>query len=148
MFYLLRIFAVFSVVISISGSVKYSDATHLPFSAPERKHRHRHTGGGYWGLLLGSKSMMHDETKPNQKKACGSVQSCSQVTIMFCDSYDSRGQKLAFSFFFPLLLSHSAGLFYPFLCICRCDDVDTCSGIVWCVCVRNVHVYLSSTVVL
>lgn len=27
--------AVFSVVISISGSVKYSDATHLPFSGPE-----------------------------------------------------------------------------------------------------------------
>jgi len=26
---------VFSVVISISGSVKYSDATHLPFSGPE-----------------------------------------------------------------------------------------------------------------
>lgn len=30
-------FAVFSVVSSISGSVKYSDATHLPFSDPERK---------------------------------------------------------------------------------------------------------------
>ena len=29
--------AVFSVVISISGSVKYSDATHLPFSGPERE---------------------------------------------------------------------------------------------------------------
>lgn len=32
-------FAVFSVVISISGSVKYSDATHLPFSDPIRKHK-------------------------------------------------------------------------------------------------------------
>lgn len=31
--------AVFSVVISISGSVKYSDATHLPFSGPERERR-------------------------------------------------------------------------------------------------------------
>lgn len=30
----LRIFAVFSVVISISGSVKYSEATHRPFSEP------------------------------------------------------------------------------------------------------------------
>lgn len=35
--FLLSIFAVFSVVISISGSVKYSDATHLPFSGPETK---------------------------------------------------------------------------------------------------------------
>ena len=35
--HLLRIFAVFSVVISISGSVKYSDATHLPFSGPEKE---------------------------------------------------------------------------------------------------------------
>lgn len=35
MFFLLSILAVFSVVISISGSVKYSDATHLPFSGPE-----------------------------------------------------------------------------------------------------------------
>lgn len=35
--YLLRMLAVFSVVISISGSVKYSDATHLPFSGPERE---------------------------------------------------------------------------------------------------------------
>lgn len=34
-FCLLRMLAVFSVVISISGSVKYSDATHLPFSGPE-----------------------------------------------------------------------------------------------------------------
>ena len=34
---LLRMLAVFSVVISISGSVKYSDATHLPFSGPERE---------------------------------------------------------------------------------------------------------------
>lgn len=34
-FFLLSILAVFSVVISISGSVKYSDATHLPFSGPE-----------------------------------------------------------------------------------------------------------------
>lgn len=36
---LLSMLAVFSVVISISGSVKYSDATHLPFSGPggERK---------------------------------------------------------------------------------------------------------------
>lgn len=36
---LLSMLAVFSVVISISGSVKYSDATHLPFSDPggERK---------------------------------------------------------------------------------------------------------------
>lgn len=33
---LLSMLAVFSVVISISGSVKYSDATHLPFSGPER----------------------------------------------------------------------------------------------------------------
>lgn len=33
--YSLRIFAVFSVVISISGSVKYSEATHLPFSEPK-----------------------------------------------------------------------------------------------------------------
>lgn len=33
----LSILAVFSVVISISGSVKYSDATHLPFSGPERE---------------------------------------------------------------------------------------------------------------
>ena len=32
---LLSMLAVFSVVISISGSVKYSDATHLPFSGPE-----------------------------------------------------------------------------------------------------------------
>lgn len=39
MFYSLRIFAVFSVVISISGSVKYSDATHRPFSDPVRKNR-------------------------------------------------------------------------------------------------------------
>lgn len=29
----------FSVVISISGSVKYSDATHRPFSGPEGKHK-------------------------------------------------------------------------------------------------------------
>lgn len=35
--YSLRIFAVFSVVISTSGSVKYSEATHFPFSEPERK---------------------------------------------------------------------------------------------------------------
>ncbi len=34
---LLSMLAVFSVVISISGSVKYSDATHLPFSGPERE---------------------------------------------------------------------------------------------------------------
>lgn len=34
---LLRMLAVFSVVISISGSVKYSEATHLPFSGPERR---------------------------------------------------------------------------------------------------------------
>jgi len=33
----LRMLAVFSVVISISGSVKYSDATHRPFSGPERE---------------------------------------------------------------------------------------------------------------
>lgn len=33
--FLLSILAVFSVVISISGSVKYSAATHLPFSGPE-----------------------------------------------------------------------------------------------------------------
>lgn len=36
---LLRMLAVFSVVISISGSVKYSDATHLPFSGPERERK-------------------------------------------------------------------------------------------------------------
>lgn len=34
---LLSMLAVFSVVISISGSVKYSEATHLPFSGPERR---------------------------------------------------------------------------------------------------------------
>lgn len=33
--------AVFSVVSSMSGSVKYSDATHLPFSDPERKKKAR-----------------------------------------------------------------------------------------------------------
>lgn len=43
--YSLRMFAVFSVVISISGSVKYSDATHLPFSDPEVKHKHRKQNG-------------------------------------------------------------------------------------------------------
>lgn len=32
LFYSLRMFAVFSVVISMSGSVKYSEATHRPFS--------------------------------------------------------------------------------------------------------------------
>lgn len=36
----LRMFAVFSVVISISGSVKYSDATHFPFSDP-KKHQEK-----------------------------------------------------------------------------------------------------------
>lgn len=42
---LLSMLAVFSVVISISGSVKYSDATHLPFSGPEReKEKERREG--------------------------------------------------------------------------------------------------------
>lgn len=36
-------FAVFSVVSSMSGSVKYSDATHLPFSDPERKQASKRT---------------------------------------------------------------------------------------------------------
>lgn len=40
--YLLRMFAVFSVVISMSGSVKYSADTHLPFSDPATKHTHTH----------------------------------------------------------------------------------------------------------
>lgn len=52
---LLSMLAVFSVVISISGSVKYSDATHLPFSDPgeggekseqERKTRKRKATSG------------------------------------------------------------------------------------------------------
>lgn len=34
---LLSMLAVFSVVISTSGSVKYSDATQRPFSGPERE---------------------------------------------------------------------------------------------------------------
>lgn len=43
--YSLRIFAVFSVVISISGSVKYSEATHFPFSEPERETEHHGISG-------------------------------------------------------------------------------------------------------
>lgn len=39
MLHSLRMFAVFSVVISISGSVKYSEATHLPFSDPKGNHK-------------------------------------------------------------------------------------------------------------
>ena len=45
--YSLRIFAVFSVVISISGSVKYSEATHRPFSEPERARERESERGGH-----------------------------------------------------------------------------------------------------
>lgn len=47
--YSLRIFAVFSVVISISGSVKYSEATHFPFSEPERETEHNWISGWWEG---------------------------------------------------------------------------------------------------
>lgn len=45
-------FAVFSVVSSISGSVKYSDATHLPFSDPERKQTSKRTQKREKGCFL------------------------------------------------------------------------------------------------
>lgn len=53
--------AVFSVVISISGSVKYSDATHLPFSGPERemeKRRRRRSEGREISVTSGSEVKM------------------------------------------------------------------------------------------
>lgn len=56
---LLSMLAVFSVVISISGSVKYSDATHRPFSGPEReKERERDVNinqAERWSLQRGKK---------------------------------------------------------------------------------------------
>lgn len=48
----------FSVVISISGSVKYSDATHLPFSGPEReteRRRRRRSEGRRMRVTSGTK---------------------------------------------------------------------------------------------
>lgn len=58
-FHSLRMFAVFSVVISISGSVKYSDATHLPFSDPVKGQKQKKR---WWMsvLLFGSRSAMHE----------------------------------------------------------------------------------------
>lgn len=83
-------FAVFSVVISISGSVKYSDATHLPFSDPVSNHKR-------WKMLglVKDQSQWCMKKHTKIKRACGSLQSCSQVTIMFCDSYDSKGRRKA-----------------------------------------------------
>lgn len=92
----LRMFAVFSVVISISGSVKYSDATHLPFSDPARKHTETMLR---FTFRIKVCDAWRNKTKP--KKACVSLHFRSQVTIMFCDSYGSRGQKLAISLFTP-----------------------------------------------
>lgn len=110
-FYSLRMFAVFSVVISISGSVKYSDATHLPFSDPVSNHKR-------WKMLglVKDQSQWCMKKHTKIKRACGSLQSCSQVTIMFCDSYDSKGRKVAsclFSDFCSLTL-------LLFLCVCHC----------------------------
>lgn len=51
--------AVFSVVISISGSVKYSDATHLPFSGPKRG---RNEG---WDIIF---AYGNEKTSPKQTK--------------------------------------------------------------------------------
>lgn len=51
----------FSVVISISGSVKYSEATHLPFSDPKRKHT---TGKTLDGLASHGQSI-HGQSPPS-----------------------------------------------------------------------------------
>lgn len=50
----------FSVVISISGSVKYSDATHRPFSDPAKREEKKQR---MLILFLGSKSVMHEEAQ-------------------------------------------------------------------------------------
>lgn len=137
MFYSLRMFAVFSVVISTSGSLKYSDATHLPFSDPDRKHTHtqRDMKENVVVCFQGHSDALRNKTKPTKKRKLHvwHLQSCSQVTLMFCDSYDSRGQELAFPLFLPSLLSHSAA--FVRLSLWCCGQLHTHAATFVCVCV-------------
>lgn len=107
----------------------------------EESHTHRKN----WKMLgfafrIKVSDAWRNKTKP--EKACESLQSCSQVTIMFCDSYDSRGQKLAFSYFSPccslrwfiLSVSVCLSLWWcghmhthvaALMCVCACLSVCT-----------------------
>lgn len=125
MFYSLRMFAVFSVVISTSGSLKYSDATHLPFSDPDRKHTY--TGETWMKMLwfafrVTVSDALRNKTKPTKKRKLHvwRLQSCSQVTLMFCDSYDTRGHELALPLF-PCdvvdICTHTQQHLYVYVCV-------------------------------
>lgn len=135
-FYSLRMFAVFSVVISISGSVKYSDATHLPFSDPVSNHKR-------WKMLglVKDQSQWCMKKHTKIKRARGSLQSCSQVTIMFCDSYDSKGRKVAiclFSDFCSLTL-------LLFLCVCHCVMIKYEFSHSLHICIYMCYIFLPAT---
>lgn len=83
----------------------------------------------------GHSDALRNKTKPTKKRKLHvwHLQSCSQVTLMFCDSYDSRGQELAFPLFLPSLLSHSAA--FVRLSLWCCGQLHTRAATFVCVCV-------------
>lgn len=129
--YLLRMFAVFSVVISMSGSVKYSADTHLPFSDPATKQRHTHTQRKKM-LAFTLSDAWGNKTKQKNKSVWSLCS--SQTMIMFYDSLNFRDHNL---FSLPSLLSICSVCFFLPLwwvhahtqkrcCLCTCGMWSTC----------------------
>lgn len=138
MFYSLRMFAVFSVVISTSGSLKYSDATHLPFSDPDRKHTHtqeRHEGK-CCGLLSGSQWCIKKQNKTNQKKKTTCVASAVLLTgnahVLWQLWFQRPGAR--FPSFSPLA-ALSLGCFCALVAVMLWTVAHTRSNICMCMCV-------------
>lgn len=78
------------------------------------------------GVLLGSESVMHEETKQNPKRSmCVSTFLLTGNNYVLWQLWLHRAEACYLSFH-PFLLPHSATLFYLFLSVCCYDAVDIC----------------------